>query len=135
MSNTHNPPTLSYEGALRLIAAAVAHANKMGQPQCIAVVDAGCNLLAFVRMDGAKIQSEHSSITKAKTAASSRSETGSAPAYLDGTLAMATGLRWSNLKGGMPVIVDGHVVGGIGVGSGTSEQDVEVATVALEALR
>ena len=39
-----------------------------------------------------------------------------------------------NLPGGLPIIVDGHVIGGIGVGSGTGEQDREVANAALAAL-
>jgi len=62
----------------------------MRKPQCIAVVDDSCNLLAFLRMDGAKILSEGSAIRKA-----------------------------------------GQVIGGIGVGSGTGDEDREVGNAAL----
>jgi glc operon protein GlcG len=46
-------------------------------------------------------------------------------------LAVVTDGDMVNLKGGMPIVADGQVVGGIGVGSGTSDQDLEVAKVAL----
>jgi len=124
---------LTHAGALQLIAAGIAKATTMGQPQCIAVVDDGCNLLAFLRMDGAKILSEKSSIHKAMTAASSRAPTGEAHVEVEIKLALATGGVVSNLKGGLPIIVDGHVIGGIGVGSGTGEQDRVVADAALAA--
>jgi glc operon protein GlcG len=103
----------------------------MKQPQCIAVVDEGCNLLAFVRMDGAKVLSEKSSIHKAMTAASSRMPTGQLPEELGAKLALATGGISTNLKGGLPIVVNGQVIGGIGVGSGTGDQDKEVANFAL----
>ena len=124
---------LTHAGALQLIAAAMTKATAMGQPQCIGVVDDGCNLLAFVRMDGAKILSEKSAIHKAMTAASSRAPTGDAHAEVEIKLGLATGGTVTNLKGGLPIIVDGHVIGGIGVGSGTGDQDRVVANAALAA--
>lgn len=125
---------LSHAGALQLLAAAVAKAIEMQQPQCIAIVDDGCNLLAFLRMDGAKVLSEKSARHKAMTAASSRVPTGNTAADLATRLALATGGQVTNLKGGLPIVVDGHVIGGIGVGSGTGDQDGEVANAALAAL-
>lgn len=122
---------LTHTGALQLLAAGIAKATAMGQPQCIAVVDDGCNLLAFVRMDGAKVLSEKSSVHKAMTAASSRAPTGEAHAEVEIKLALATQGEVTNLKGGLPIIVDGHVIGGIGVGSGTGDQDRVVADAAL----
>ena len=133
MSATSNHLKLSHAGALQLLNAAVDKAIAMKQPQCIAIVDDGCNLLAFVRMDGAKVLSEKSSIHKAMTAASSRVPTGGVPEDLAAKLAAATGGRVTNLKGGLPIIVDGQVIGGIGVGSGTGDQDREVGNFALAA--
>jgi len=52
---------------------------------------------------------------------------------IDIKLAIATEGKRINLPGGLPVIVDGHVIGGIGVGSGTGEQDKEVAKAAVAA--
>ena len=106
----------------------------IGVPQCIAVVDPGGNLLAFVRMDGAKVLSQISATQKAITAASSRAPTGGAPDDLALKLALATEGRVTNLKGGLPIMVDGHCLGAIGVGSGTGEQDKEVAKAALGAI-
>src|SRR5204863_110492 len=67
---------LTHHGAIRLVQAAIAKAEAMGVPQCIAVVDDGGHLLAFGRMDGAKFLSIDSSTRKAVTAASSRAPTG-----------------------------------------------------------
>jgi len=55
-------------------------------------------------------------------------------AGIDLKLAIATQGKRINLPGGLPIIVDGHVIGGIGVGSGTGEQDKQVANAALRAL-
>src|SRR5258708_19201600 len=63
---------LTHDGALMIIDAAVAKAAAMGVPQCIAVVDDGGNLLAFLRMDGAKFLSTDSATRKAISAVSSR---------------------------------------------------------------
>lgn len=125
---------LTGEGARKLIEAGVRKALEMKKPQCIAVVDDGGNLLAFHRMDGAKILSIESSIRKATTAASSRAPTGGIQGEIEFRLAHATSGRLVNLKAGLPIIVDGITVGGIGVGSQTGEEDLEVAQAALAAL-
>jgi glc operon protein GlcG len=131
MSSTFSQIRLSYRGALQLLNAAIEKAIEMKQPQCIAIVDDGCNLLAFVRMDGAKVLSEKSAIHKAMTAASSRVPTGGVPEDLASKLAAATDGAVTNLKGGLPIIVGGQVIGGIGVGSGTGDEDREVGNFAL----
>ena len=134
MSDTVPHSKLTHAGALKLIQAGIAKAQQMGQPQCIAVVDDGGNMLAFVRMDGAKFLSATSALNKARTAASIRAPTGGAPADIEIKLAIATESGFTNLKGGLPVILNGHCVGAIGVGSGTGEQDAEVGRAALAAL-
>jgi uncharacterized protein GlcG (DUF336 family) len=103
----------------------------MGVPQCVAVVDEGCNLLAFARMDGARVLSIKSAQRKAMTAATTGKPRGEIPHDIELKLAIATDGTMVNLMGGLPVIVDGHVIGGIGVGSGSGEQDREVANAAL----
>ena len=125
---------LTHDGALKLLQAGIAKAQQMGVPQCIAVVDDGGNLLAFVRMDGAKFLSATSALNKAKTAASIRAATGGGHAEIEVKLAVATGGSFTNLKGGLPVIVNGHCVGAVGVGSGTGDQDAEVGRAALAAI-
>lgn len=134
MSYTVPHRRLTHAGALRILEAAAAKAAQMDVPQCIAIVDDGGNLLAFVRMDGAKFLSIDSAIRKAVTAVSARVPTGGVPADVEMKLAHATSGRLVNLKGGLPIVEDGVVVGGIGVGSGTGEQDLEVAQAGLAAL-
>ena len=125
---------LTHDGALKMLRAAVAKALEMKQPQCISITDDGGHLLAFVRMDGAKVLSIDSSLKKAMTAASSRVPTGQIHASVETKLALATRGKLTNLLGGVPIVVEGHVIGAIGVGSGTGEQDLEVAKAALAAL-
>jgi uncharacterized protein GlcG (DUF336 family) len=125
---------LTHAGAMKIIEAAIKKAQAMGKPQCIAVVDEGGNLLAFTRMDGGKILSIESAIRKAVTAASHRSPTGGIQGDLEFRLAHATSGRLTNLKGGLPIVIDGLTIGGIGVGSQTGEEDLEVAKAGVAAV-
>ncbi len=133
MPDTAASLKLTIDGAMKLLQAAIAKARDMNVPQCICVVDAGGHLLAFARMDGAFALSVDTALRKAQTAASYGVATGDIGAGIDLKLAIATEGKRINLPGGLPVIVDGHVIGGIGVGSGTGEQDKEVAKAALAA--
>jgi glc operon protein GlcG len=132
MTMTIETKILSYEGAEKMLAAATAKAREIKVPQCISIVDAGGHLLAFARMDGAFAMSMQTSLMKAKTAASYGQPTGNILAGIDIKLAIATQGERINLPGGLPVIIDGRVVGAIGVGSGTGEQDREVAKAAVK---
>ncbi len=135
MSDTVSTLKLTHAGALKMLAAAVKKSEDMGVPQCITIVDESANLLAFSRMDGAKVLSIDTATAKARTAASSKNPTGKTPPHAENLMGLATGGRFTNLKGGLPIIVDGKCVGGIGVGSGTGDQDVEVANAALAAVK
>ncbi len=134
-------PKLTAEGARAMVAAAEARARAIGVPQCIAVVDDGGHLLAFLRMDGGKISSVRVAITKAVSAAQRRSATGPVPDAQNPNLALSLGLSLATdgaltpIRGGLPVLVDGQVVGGIGVSSGTEDQDVDCASAGLAALK
>ena len=134
MADTAPSVKLTFEGAQKLLSAAIAKAREINVPECIAVVDAGGHLLAFARMDGAFALSIDTALVKAMTAAFYGIPTGEIAAGVDIKLAIATQGKRVNLPGGLPVIVDGHVVGAIGVGSGTGEQDREVAAAALGAI-
>ena len=127
---------LDVNDAHRLIEVARAKAGDIGVPMCIAIADEGGNLIAFERMDGGKVSSTTIAIDKAFTAATAKKATheyGEAsqpgkPAYgINSTLAG----RLLIVGGGFPVVVDGEVVGGIGVSSGTPAQDMECAQAAL----
>ncbi|MBM3487765.1 MAG: heme-binding protein [Alphaproteobacteria bacterium] len=125
---------LSHEGALKMLNAAVAKATAMKVPQCICIVDNGGHLLAFVRMDGGNIQSFDTAFRKAQTSAANGQPSGGIEAGVDMKLAVATEGKRINLPGGLPIIVDGHVIGGLGVGSGTGAEDLEVANAGIAAL-
>ena len=125
---------LTHRAAHELIRHAADAADAIGVPQVIAVVDEGCNLLAFLRMDGARVLSVESAQRKAMTAATTGQRTGGMAPDLAVRLAAATDGRMTNLKGGVPIVVEGQVVGGIGVGSGTGDQDLSIAEAALAAM-
>lgn len=120
----------------RLMASAIAAAHARGVPQNIAVVDAAGALLAFHRMDGAKAFTCDFAIAKARTAAGLQTATEKlAEIALPGQRGFGlNSLRGGDvaiLGGGVPVIVDGTVVGAIGVSSGTVHQDAEIANHAV----
>ena len=85
----------------------------------IVVVDEGGHMLAMLRMDGSRLLSTQSATAKAATAANSGVPTGGLSPEMEQRLGAATQGRITNLKGGYPIIVDGVVVGGIGVGTGS----------------
>ncbi len=134
MNLTRPAAKLTHEAAHRLVHEGALAAAKIGQPQVIVVVDEGGNLMAMLRMDGSRLLSIDSALAKAKTAANSGVPTGGLSAEMESRLGAATQGRVTNLKGGYPIIVDGVVVGAIGVGTGSPDQDVAVATAALEAV-
>jgi uncharacterized protein GlcG (DUF336 family) len=128
---------LTHAGARAILAAAETKARDMGVDQCIAIVDASGALMAFSRMDGGRIGSIEIAITKAVSAASRRRATadeagGNDMLALRITLASKTHV--TNIGGGLPIVVDGQTIGGIGVSSGTIDQDTEVAVAGLAAL-
>ncbi|QNK54127.1 heme-binding protein [Dermacoccus sp. PAMC28757] len=122
----------------RVIAAAEAESSTQGQPSNIAVVDAGGNLVAHVRMDGAWLGSIDISINKAFTARAFDTATKDL-----GDLAQPGeqfyGIHASNdgrvmiFAGGIPLERDGQVVGAVGVSGGTGDQDQAVAEAAASA--
>ncbi len=125
---------LTHQAALTMLTAAVDKAEAIGQPQCIVIVDASGELLAEIRMTGAKFLSRKSALAKALTAASIGAESTKVPEAVRPLIGLATDGAVTGLPGGLPIIIDGCLVGGIGVGSGTGEQDIEVATAALKAV-
>ena len=124
--------TVTLEEARRVIAAAEAKAEEIGCPVDVAVVDAGGNLKAHVRMDGAFIGSITISINKAYTAIAFQCETRDLQELTrpDGPLfglSDAHGGRLVVFPGGIPLRRNGDIVGAIGVSSGTIEQDQEIS--------
>jgi uncharacterized protein GlcG (DUF336 family) len=129
---------LDLNDARLMLSAAQDKAREIGVPMCIAITDDAGNLIAFERMDGGKVTSTTIAIDKSYTASGAKKATheyGEAsqpgkPAY---GIAAAIGGRLMVVGGGLPVMVDGACVGGIGVSSGTPAQDMEVAQAGLDA--
>ncbi len=131
---------LTLEGARAILAAAEKKAREINVPQNIAIVDEGGHLLAFARMDGAKLSSIEVALTKARAAALRRTPTGPSPSaaepsvFLSLGLSLATDGQLTCIRGGLPLVSNGQCVGGIGVSAGTEEQDVQVAQAGVDAL-
>lgn len=134
MADLADSRNLTLAGGLKVLHAAIAEAERIGRPMCIAVVDAGGNLLAFARMDGSKALSVISSTNKARTAALSGEPTGGAHADVEIQIALASENKWTNLIGGLPIRVAGAVVGAVAAGSGTGQQDLAVARAGAAAI-
>jgi glc operon protein GlcG len=125
---------ITHEATLRMLEAGVAKASAMGTPVSIAVVDASGELLAFVRMDGARLFSARATIKKAITSASQRQPTGYYPKEGEVSMQIRMDGDFTNVPGGFPISVDGQVVGGVGAGGAKTEEDVEIARAALAAV-
>ena len=137
---TRNQTKLTLEGARAVLAAAQRRAEEIRVPMNIAVVDDGAHLLAFERMDGAKPSSTAISLVKAQAAAMRRAPTGPAMAGDQVNVALALGLavaasaHQTPIRGGIPLQVDGQVIGAIGVSAGTEDQDCDVARAGAAAI-
>jgi uncharacterized protein GlcG (DUF336 family) len=125
--------------AQRIIEAATAKAKEIGQPMNIAVVDAGTNLTAFARMDGAWLGSIDIAINKAFTAKAfdlSTQDLGknSQPGDQFFGIHVSNHTRVMIFAGGIPIKENGQVVGAVGVSGGSGVQDQTVAEAAVAAV-
>lgn len=128
---------LDLSEAQLLIAGATEKAREIGVPMCIAIVDESGNLIAFERMNGGKTSSVTIAQDKAFTAAAAKKATHDYNAVnVPGSLAFGihteVGGRISSVGGGLPVVVGGEVVGGIGLSSGTPQQDMDCAQAGID---
>ena len=134
MAFTRSSSVLTHAGVLAMLQAAVSKAEEIGQPQCIVIVDASGELLGEIRMTDAKFLSRKSARSKARTAASTGGPTTGIPEAVRPAIAAATEGEMTGLGGGLPIRIDGVLLGGIGVGSGSPDQDLAVAGAALAAV-
>ncbi|MFM0038249.1 heme-binding protein [Paraburkholderia strydomiana] len=128
-------PVLTVVEATRILEAARAEAEKNQWAVTIAVVDDGGHLLSLLRLDGCAPIGAYIATEKARTSALGRRESkqyedminGGRTAFLSAPLA-------GTLEGGVPVLVDGHVVGAVGVSGVKPDQDSQVARTAANSL-
>jgi len=135
-----NIKRLSQQDAMKMIDGAEAKSSEIGVPMCIAVTDESGNLIAFSRMDGAKVLSVSLSQDKAFSAAVSRRGTHEynklcQPGSLAFGIHTSAGGRFTVVGGGLPVFDGDEVIGGIGCSSGTAEEDRECAQAGIDTLK
>ncbi len=127
---------LSIEEAEILVKGAALKAVEMGVPMCIAITDESGHLITFDRMDGGKVSSISIAIDKAFTGAAARRGTHvynqlCVPGEKTFGIHITNNGHFSIIGGGLPIHVAGAIVGGVGISSGTADQDLECAEAAL----
>lgn len=134
-------PSLPSRRALTLAAAKIvaeaaqAAAERAGWKVSIAVVDDGGHLVHFSRLDGAHLASAETAIGKARTSAMFRRPTkGIEDSINKGRFAFVNAPGVVPLEGGVPIVVEGDVIGAVGVSGVQSSQDVEIAEAGIAAL-
>ena len=131
-------PPITLEQAKKAMAAAEAEARKNNWGMSIAIVDSGGNLVMMQRLDGTQFGSNEVARQKAHTAVAFKRPT---KVFQDLIAQGGANLRLlklegaSVLEGGVPVIVNGQIIGAIGVSGGTSPQDAQVAIAGTDALK
>jgi len=130
--------SVSLENARKAAAPALAEAEKNHWNMAVAIVDTGGNLVYYEKMDNTQIASATVAIEKARCAAIFKRPT---KAFQDTLAAGGDGLRLLSLKGvvasegGIPLVMDGKIVGAIGVSGGTSPQDGQCAKAGADVLK
>jgi len=130
-------PNITAEQARKAMAAAEAEARGKGWPMAIAIVDTAGQLVMFQRFDNTQTGSIMVAQDKAVSAAMFRRPT---KAFQDGVAGGGAGLRLiglrnaSLLEGGLPIYIDGKIVGGIGVSGMASDQDAVIAKAGADSL-
>jgi uncharacterized protein GlcG (DUF336 family) len=129
---------VSLENAKKAVAPALAEAEKNHWNMAVAIVDTGGNLVYYEKMDNTQLGSANVAIEKARTAALFKRPT---KALQDALAAGGEGLRVLSLKGvtavegGIPLVMDGKIVGAIGVSGGASAQDGQCAKAGADVLK
>jgi uncharacterized protein GlcG (DUF336 family) len=129
---------IAADAAKKVAAAAIAEARKNNWAMAVAIVDTGGYLVYFERMPDTQLGSVEVSIEKAKSAALFRRPTKS---FQDTVAGGGAGLRMLRLtgavpvEGGIPLIVDGKLIGAIGASGGSSDQDGNTAAAGVAAMK
>jgi len=137
MPNPYGPP-VSLENAKKAAAPALAEAAKNNWTVAVAIVDPGGNLVYYEKMDNTQLGSANVAVDKARSAALFKRPT---KAFQDALAAGGDSMRVLSLKGavpiegGIPLIMDGKIVGAIGVSGATSAQDAQCAKAGADTLK
>jgi glc operon protein GlcG len=128
-------PVLTLKAARTMAEAAEDHARENGWNVCIAILDDGGHLVYFLRMDGTQAGSVLVAQKKAESAVAFKRSTKVFQEAVGGGRTALLALPGAiPLEGGLPITVDGHVIGAIGVSGVTAEQDGLIGQAGLDAL-
>jgi glc operon protein GlcG len=131
----NHKPVLTLDDVKRIAAASEAEALKNQWPVCIAIVDDGGHLLWLQRLDGAAPTSSYIAPAKARTAALGRRESRVYEEMINsGRHSFLSAPLEGMLEGGVPVLVEGHCVGAVGVSGVKSNEDAQIAKAGIAAL-
>ena len=122
---------ITYDLAARIVAVAMEVAEQAEVRAVVTVADPALAVVAFGRADGATPHSAETSRRKAMTAASTRKPSAAMAPELAVALEHGTGGLLTSIPGGLPIIVDGTHIGGLGVAGGHPDQDAEIAEQVL----
>jgi uncharacterized protein GlcG (DUF336 family) len=135
-AQTAERKVITLDGAKAILAAAEAEAMKNKWTVAMAVVDESGNLIAFHKIDDTQVGSVDIAIGKARTAARMKRPTKALEdAVAGGRTVMLAVDGITPLEGGVPVMLDGRVIGAVGVSGVTSQQDAQVAQAGAAALK
>ncbi len=138
MSHSITIRSIALAAADHLASEALAHAERKGWKVVVAIVDPAGSLVAFRRMDGVSPVTGEIAMDKAYTSATLRRSTKALAermtASADMTMGMANRPRLMAWQGGLPVIEDGHIIGGMGISGAAGHEDAECGEVALASL-
>jgi glc operon protein GlcG len=128
---------LTLTGARIVAAAAEAEAKRLNTTGAVAVVDDGGNLLYLLRIDNTFPAGSYVAMDKARTAATFRMPTRNLEdAVKNGRTSLVAVSEMTPLAGGVPIVVDGHIVGAVGVsGAANAQQDEDLAKIAAAAIK
>jgi len=127
-------PALTLEDCEKISAAALAEARRNHWSVCVAILDDGGHLLHFARMDGASPANARIAVAKGRTAAESRRPSGEWQERIRSRPEMMKMPDILPVQGGVPIVVDGTCVGGVGVSGVQSHDDEKIAQTGIDAL-
>jgi uncharacterized protein GlcG (DUF336 family) len=127
-------PMLTLEDCKKISAAAEAEARKNNWNVCIAILDDGGHLLHLARMDGATPANARIAIEKGRTAAETRRSTANWQERVGKRAELLRMPGVTPVQGGLPIVVDGIGIGGVGVSGVQSHEDEQIAAAGIKAL-
>jgi glc operon protein GlcG len=128
---------ISLEQAKKVMAGAEAEAKKNNWPVVIAILDSGGQLVMLQRLDNAQWGSVDIAKEKARSAVALRRPTKALQDLIaqGGANLRLLNIGYSVLEGGIPIVVDGKIIGSVGVSGVTSQQDAQIAQAGIDAMK